>query len=309
MNKTRKRAFLCGLESTYKSQTAEATEVMQARDIKITPLAGNDIEREFVRTYYGNSSVVAGEKHAVIEIDLEFAPSGDAGKPVQYATLLKACGMVETLTTKAGSETADYKFVSENEASIVIYAHADKNLHRIRGARGKFNISAKVDAIPVIKFTFLGVIEPVSSVAVPPPAVKNWVLAQPINTRNTRQLSVHGKTTPWVEFSLDSGVEPVHRKVVGNNGIEIIDRKTSGSMIIEDSGVGGVNYFEKSQNADLGAVVMSHGVGKGSVIGINMPMCGLGSPGYEDSDGVQMLNMSFTPTPKVGNDELVLVYQ
>lgn len=307
MNRTNRRAFLVGLESTYKSGSATATEVMQARDINITPLAGNDIERKFIRAYYGNSPMVAGEKHVEVDIEMELAGAGTAGAAPKYAALFKACGMSEK--TNATAKTVTYTPVSESESSLVIHAHADGNRHKIRGARGSFSITADADTIPVIKFKFWGVAEPVTSVAVPPPAVQNWVLAQPINTRNTRQLSVYDKSTPWAKFSLDMGIDIVHRKVVGNNDIEIVDRKPSGSLTIEDPNVTVVDYFSKSQNADLGSIVMSHGVGKGNVIGINMPMCGLGSPTYEDSDGVQMLNMSFTPTPKVGNDELVLVYQ
>lgn len=306
MNKTNKRAILVGLESSYKSGSATASEVLKAREINITPLAGSDIERKFIQAYYGNSPMVAGEKHAEVEIELELAGSGAAGSAPQYASLLKACGMAEKLVA---TKTATYTPVSEQEASLVIHAHADGNLHKIRGARGSFSITADADTIPVIKFKFLGLIEPVAAVNIPTAAPAAWELAQPINTRNTRPLNVHGQTSTWAKFNVDMAVSVAHRKVVGNNDVVITDRKPTGNLTIEDPSVTTINYFEKAQAATLGAIKFAHGVGAGHIVEVNMPKCGLGSPSYSDSDGVQMLDIAYTPTPNQGNDEISLVYK
>lgn len=307
MNKTNKRAILVGLESSYKSGSATASEVLKAREINITPLAGSDIERKFIQSFYGNASSVAGEKHAIIDVELEFAGSGAAGSAPQYASLLKACGMAEKLVA---TKTATYTPVSEQEASLVIHAHADGNLHKVRGARGSFGITADVNTIPIIKFRCLGLIEPVTAVNIPTAAPAAWELAQPINTRNTRKLNVHGQVvSSFSKFGVDMAINVAHRQVVGNNDVVITDRKPTGNMTIEDPGVTTINYFDKSQAGSLGAVKFAHGVGAGNIIEINMPKCGLGSPSYSDSDGVQMLDMSYTPTPNQGNDEISIVYK
>lgn len=56
--KTNRQALIVALETEYNDGTTTpeaASDAVLAREISTTPLAGNNIDRTYVRPYYGNS--------------------------------------------------------------------------------------------------------------------------------------------------------------------------------------------------------------------------------------------------------------
>lgn len=307
--KTNRRAMLFALESEYNDGTTTpeaATDAILTREITVTPLSGNDIERTFVRPYYGNSPRAAGEKHVEVQVEVELNTSGTAGTAPPWGKLLRCCGFSEVIDNTVDSESVTYAPVSENEDSGVFFAHVDGNLHKGRGVHGTAAFTVNAENMPVIRFTLRGLISPVTQEELPSVTLSQWRAALAVNSTNTEPLDFMGATVPFNQFSLDMSGEVVHQKIVGANDIQITGRAPSGQLIIEDPGVGVKNYFEISQNAGTGALALTHGKTVGDIIEIAMAKVGIESPTYSDQDGSQMLSMNYRPEPIDGNDEVTI---
>ena len=98
--KTNRRAMRFALESEYNDGTTTpeaATDAILMREITVTPLSGSNIERNFVRPYYGNSPQAPGEKHVEAGFEVELNTSGELGTPPPWGKLLRACGWSEVI--------------------------------------------------------------------------------------------------------------------------------------------------------------------------------------------------------------------
>jgi len=305
--KTNRRAMRFALESEYNDGTTTpeaATDAILMREISVTPLSGSNIARTFVRPYYGNSPQAPGEKHVEVVVEVELNTSGELGTPPPWGKLLRACGWSEVIEP---GERVIYSPVSEDEDSGVFFSNVDGNLHKGRGARGTAAFTVNAENMPVIRFTFSALISPVTAEQLPNVTLSHWRDALAVNSLNTEPLEFMGATVPFNQFSLDMSGQVVHSKNVGANDIHITGRSPSGQLIIEDPGVGAVNYFEMSQNAQTGPLRLVHGKTPEDRIEIIQKEVGIESPTYSDQDGIQMLSINYMPEPIDGNDEVVVV--
>lgn len=306
--KTNKRAFIFALESEYNDGTTTpeaASDAVLAREISATPLAGNNIERSYVRPYYGNSPQAPGEKHIQVPVEVELNTSGVPGTPPPWGKMLRACGWSEVIVE---GESVTYSPVSDDEDSGVFFGHFDRNLHKGRGARGTPEFTLNGNGIPVVKFNFSALISPVTQVELPNVTLTQWKKALVVNSTNTELMNLMGVLAPFSQFSLNMSGQVEHMaEIVGGADIEITGRGPSGSLQIEDQGVGVKNYFEAHQNAETGLLKVTHGKTPGNIIEFNMPAVSIEAPSYVDVKGKQMLGINYMPQPIDGNDEVTIV--
>ncbi|GHB24437.1 phage tail tube protein [Salinicola rhizosphaerae] len=307
--RTNRRVLRFGIEASYNADTVPDMAAILPTSIEVTPMAGNDIDRSYIRPYYGNAPQAPGEKHVQVQVGVELTTSGEAGTPPPWGALLRACGWTETIVPADGETPAQvvYAPISDYEDSGRFYCHVDKNLHEGRGARGTPQFTLNAESIPALQVTLMALIQPVTNVALPEVDLTHWPKALPINTLNTKPLKVFGVASPFQSFSLDMSAQTRQRTVVGANDIAITGRQPSGSLTIDDPGVAAVNYFQRSLNVETGEISLIHGTEPGSIIEIVMPSCSLASPTYADDQGVQMLSMNYRPEPVQGNDEVRLI--
>jgi len=302
----RRRAILAKIETTYGTDAAPtgAANAILVRSVNLTPLAGDDIERQLIRPYFGNSPMIAGEKHAELEIEVELAGAGAAGTAPKYGPLLRACGFAETVS--AGVDVV-YNPISGGEESITLYVHRDGILHKVTGARGTVSFGLDVNSIPVMRFRFLGLLGTISDAALPTVDVSGFVTPLPVNSANTSGFSLHSYAGSFSSLSLDMAISPTKHMVVGPaTSINITDRKPTGSVVIEEPSIAAKDFYSIARDASLGALALTHGLTAGNIIQIDAPSVGIGSPTEQDLNGVQMISLPLTINPVAGNDEFVL---
>lgn len=111
------------------------------------------IERMPASSSLSPYSSLQGARHAVIEFDVELKGSGVRGTPPEFASLLKACGMGETITV---GESVVYVPASSSIPSVSVAVIEDGVQKKIWGARGTFNLSCLTDNICRFHFVFTG---------------------------------------------------------------------------------------------------------------------------------------------------------
>lgn len=305
--KMRRRLVLAAIETNYGTDATPtaAANAIQVSTVEVTPLAGDDIRRELVRPYYGNSQLIAGEKHVELTLGVELAGSGTAGTAPAWGPLLRACGFAETVT--AGTDVV-YNPITDLEESLTCYIHRDGVLHKFTGGRGTVSFQLNVNGLPMMTFRFLGLLGQISNTALPTTAdYSQFQTPLPVTNANTSPLTLHGVDVSFSEFSIDMAVDVGKHMVVGAaSSIQIRERAPAGTAVIEEPALSTLDLYTKARDASLGALQLTHGKTPGNIVEFSAPAIGNGSPTEQDLNGVQMLSVPLTINPVNGNDELVI---
>lgn len=304
--KSRKRLLLAKIETTYGTDAAPdaMANAVLTRSISVTPMAGDDIQRNLDRPYFGNAPTVAGEKHVELQVEVELAGSGTAGTAPAWGLLLRACGMAETVN--AGTDVT-YNPITADEESITCWIYRDRVLHKFTGGRGTVSFTLDVNGLPIMQYRFLGLLGPVSNEALPTADTAAFLAPHAVSTIHTPTFKLHGASVSYSKCSLDLAVDVVKHQVVGpETSIQITGRSPKGTLVIEEPPLATLNLYAKARDATLGAFQLVHGTTAGNTIEFNAPAIGTGSPSEQDLNGVQMLSVPITINPVAGNDELTI---
>tara|TARA_R100000664_G_scaffold21326_1_gene30651 strand:+ start:107 stop:583 length:477 start_codon:yes stop_codon:yes gene_type:complete len=127
---------------------------------------------------------------------------------------------------------------------------------------------------------------------------------------NTTASAVLDYTSAAIQsLSVDMNNDITSRELVGaDKSVILTNRAPAGEIVIEAPTIASKDYFTIANDNTTGVVSCLHGTTAGNRIGLVMPICDIGNPTYSDSDGIQMLNLPFVPTPgSTGNDEVQIV--
>jgi hypothetical protein len=238
--------------------------------------------------------------------------------------IVKYIGATRTATvvgmTTAPDLTSQYKIEAHNRyqpltdssPTCTIYYFAGGNLHKMTGCRGSMSLELSANARPQMKFTYLGIYNPVTEVAVPSITYTGWMTPPAVITENISG-SFLGKTLAGgvgglqlSKFSLDIASDNQFVQRVGSSGVAFTGRSPKGSVSFEMPLVSELDIFDYIQSNTTGVFYIRSGVTAGNIINIVLPSVQLQTPKYSDDKGVIMLDSDLLPMPYLGNDELVL---
>lgn len=305
--KFRKLAILAKLEVTYGLDPVPtgAANAMVVSDVEITPLDGEEVERNIVQPYFGNPGVIQATQYARIRFNVELAGSGAVGTAPKYDPLLRACSVSATV---AAGVSVTYAPISDNQESVSIYANVDGVNQVMPGVRGECKVALDAKGKPVLQFEFTGLWAAPTDTAMPVPVYTGWVKPLAINKVNTIA-TLHTIAVAMSHFDLAFGNQVVKRDLTATDTVEIVDRKSTGSIVFEQTPVATKNWVSVAQARTLGNLSIVHGTVAGNIVTFGATgTCELGKPSYQNQDGIQMVNMPlvFRPT-SAGNDEWSIV--
>ena len=115
-------------EATYATDSAPtgAANAILARNVKVTPMDGEDVARGLAQAFLGADPTLPAAllQKATFEVDL--SPSGAAGTVPAWAELLRACGVAQEVN--AGVSVV-YSPASSAHDSITIHVYIDGMRH------------------------------------------------------------------------------------------------------------------------------------------------------------------------------------
>ena len=303
---TRKRLLLSKIESSYGVDAAPSgTDAILVRSLDITPQQSDVVQRDLVRPYLGNYEMLLANTRVEVTFEVEMAGSGTAGTAPKYASLLKACGMSETIVANT---SCTYAPVSGSFSSATLYFFNDSIKHVVTGARGTFEINAATAAIPTIKFTMTGIYTgPVDASA--PAVTYSAPLPLIFKNGNTSNFSLYSYSGALQSVSLVCGNSVTYRELVGGTKqVLMTDRKATGTVVLEAPSISTTDFFTAALGTGTGNLAVTHGTTAGNIVAISAGQVDIGMPTYSDLNGIQMLNLplSYTPTT-AGNDEFSIV--
>jgi len=304
---TRKRLLLAKIEATYgEDPTPDTTNAILVRNLDITPLQSDIVQRELIRPYLGNYEQLLAQTRVQVTFEVELAGSGTAGTAPAYGPVLRACGLSQALD----ATTVTYVPLSSNFASVSLYFFQDGIRHRVTGARGSFTLNGAVGAIPTIAFEMTGIYNAPTTPTAVVPTYGNQATPLIFKNGNTTSFSAFGYAAALQSIDLNMSNEIIYRELVGGTKeVLITDRKPSGTLQIESPALATKDYFTTSTGNTLGSITFQHGTAAGNRATLTMAQADLADASYTDMDGITMLNLPYVATPTTaGNDELSLVF-
>ncbi len=301
----RKLAVLLKLETVYGTDAVPTAlaNAMQVRNVTVTPIEGEEVSRDLMLPYLGNSGVALAGTYGKIDFEVEIAGSGTAGTAPAYGPLLRACGLAETIT--AGTSVV-YNPISGAFESASMYWNADGVNHVLLGMRGNVTLSFEPKKIPVFKFSMMGLLGAWTDLAVPAATLTGFKKPLVVSKANTPTYTIHGIASPGESLSIDLGQKVEPRFLIGWESIEISDRSASGTAVVEAKSLGSVNWFDKAMQRTRGALQLIHGVTAGNIVQIDAPAVEIGKPSQGNSQGIVNYSLPLAFCPVTGGDELTI---
>jgi hypothetical protein len=244
--------------------------------------------------------------------------SGSSGVIVDYngttkvATVQKTTAAFTPDATSVYSIAANvgYRPVSATFGSASIYFNNDGVLHKITGARGTFVLNASVGEIPTIEFTMVGIYNAPTDTAAPAVTYSNQATPLIFKAGNTSTFSILNYSACLMSLNFDIANETIYRELVGcDKEVIITNRAPAGECMIEAPTIAQKDFWTIANDDTSGILSVLHGTTAGNQVTIVAPQVDITNPTYEDSDGIQMLNIPYVAIPTTaGNDEITLTF-
>jgi hypothetical protein len=244
--------------------------------------------------------------------------SGSSGVIVDYNGSTKVATVQKTTTAFTPDATSVYSIaanvgyrpVSATFGSASIYFNNDGVLHKITGARGTFVLNATVGEIPTIEFTMVGIFNAPTDTAAPAVTYSNQATPLIFKAGNTSTFSILNYSACLMSLNFDIANETIYRELVGcTKEVIITNREPSGECMIEAPTIAQKDFWTIANDDTTGILSVLHGTTAGNQVTIVAPQVDISNPTYEDSDGIQMLNIPYVAIPtSAGNDEITLTF-
>ncbi len=304
--KNRKNTVFAALEVTYGTAVALAgTDAIRTHEAKLNPFVANTIERKLDGTGFGNDGDIHSGAHVEIEFDVELSGSGTAGTAPVYGKLLKACQMSETIVAGA---SVTYAPASNGTDSLTMYFQLDGQRHAMTGARGTWSLKVDSQGIPYIHFKFTGMwVDPVTAADLVPDFT-GFTTPKPVTFDFTPKVTLHGLQAVYKSFSYDHANDVQYFNNPGEEFVDIMDRKPTGSVSLLAPALSAKNYFTLAKTDVTDALTLVHGMAAGNIITLRAPHAQLKEPKYGDDKGRTMLEANLNFVRQGVDDDIELEF-
>jgi hypothetical protein len=303
---TRRRLLLAKTETTYGTDAVPtgAANAILVKNLNVTPMDATLVTRDLIRPFLGANMQLVADAHVKIDFEVEIAGSGAAGTAPGYGPLLRACGLSETILA---STSVTYQPVSTAMDSATLYFQQDGAQHSITGACGDVEMTFKAKGIPTFKFSFVGIYNAPTATSLAIPTYTKFIAPFVVNSTNTPTISVASYAPILDELTLKAGNTVDFRSLVGAQYVQILDRQSAGQVTFEAVTPDVKDFFAIALANTNYPITLTHGVGAGNIVQVNVAAADLNNPTYTDNSGVQMMQIPYQAAPIVGNDEFTIV--
>lgn len=277
-----------------------ATNWIEARNVSLTPLDTEKVERNIDLPYLGNAGSIIVAEWAKLSFDVAMASSGAAGTAPKWSPLHMACGFAETVTA---ATSAAYNLISTDFSSVSAYINIDGTLHKMLGGRGEVKAKVSAKGTPMWNYSFdMLYIAPVTG-AMPAVTRTGWVVEEGVNSSNTLPITINGTDMAFSNFEWALGNKIARIDLPGQREIAITGRTPSASVTVLAPPLADFDPFALAKAATTVDVTTTHGVVAGKKIKHDLKTRVIGVD-YDRIDEMLAYKLTLEPLPVAGNDEI-----
>lgn len=284
-----------------------ALNAILTKSISFTPFEPDSEEREIVRPFFGNYETIIGAVYGMFEIEVELQGRGvgQLGVAPAWSALLRSSGHAETIVAVT---SVSYAPVSDLEKSLTAYYFMGGNVYKLLGAKGSPMFSFNSKKRPIAKFKFTGLSVPVAVAALPAVVLTAFQPPIAVNKANS-VMAIHGFAAAMESFDFDGGVDNQYINRVNVEQVQMVGRKGTGKLKIEEPLQSAIDFFDRAKNVTLGAFSLTHGITPGLRVKFNAASCQVVKPTQSDMQNIAMLDLDLKFMPStVGNDDYALLF-
>ncbi len=315
--------ILAEAETTYGTDPtpAAATNAILVRNVSVTPIQANNVDRDLIRAYLGGSEQLVGTKTVQMSFEVELVGAGAAGDAPAWAALLEACAMEGTAEA---STRYDFLPLTNAQPSVSIYIHDSGVLHKLLGGRGNAVLRLNAGEMPVLAFTFTGLYAAISATAQPTDAdFSAFVTPQIPTDANTTDLNLGGALSetgavaftggtalPSLGIEIDLGNSVQFTPLIGGETVDVTARTVTGRVQLDLTAAQEVARMTDVLANTLTSIGMIHGTVAGSRVALFLPTVQLINPTKNELNGRRLIGYELRGVPDpagTGNDELRVV--
>ncbi|WP_172298355.1 phage tail tube protein [Pseudoruegeria sp. HB172150] len=304
--KWRSKVLLAKIESEYGTDSTPtgAANAILATQVELSPMLGNDIDRDLETPFLGPSAMIPSELHRQLKFRVELQTAGTAGVAPAWGPLLRACACAETIVADT---SVTYNPISDGHESVVIYIWVSATRYRMLGTRGNAIMMIDAQGIPYIEFTFTGLYSPATEVAQATPDLTAFQKPSVATNSNTPSFTIDATEHVLRSFQLDLANQVENRFLIGDESIIITDKKDMIRATIQAVPVTTLDPYSLAEAQTEVAVEIVHGTVAGKIATLNAPTCQvMRQEGLENRQNLVEWPLRFSALPASGNDQWTL---
>lgn len=305
------RTLLVKLEAEYGVDAVPtgAADAILATEVKLSPMKGVDLPRDYSRPYFSAAAKVPLGLHATIVFQVDLKGSGQRGLPPAVSPLLKACKYSETIIPGVSVTYAPH---SGEQDSCTLHLNDNGTLYRLTGARGTWRYRLSATGVGGIEFEMTGLFSQPAS-AVPTSVVFGGQMTEPTLVTNFANMSTFTMADTALtlrEFSFEAGNEVMPRFLSGGNrSICIANCRESAITVINAVSLATFNPFVLAAQHERVPVTLTHGHAIGGTCTLSLPAVQVvRPPDLETQDRISLWRLRLIPLPIIGDDQTALIF-
>lgn len=284
--------------------TAGANAVL-AKNVSFKAAEGRDVSRDLDRPFMGAQQQFPTGQHSTLTFETELVGHAAPGTAPGWGAIARAAGLAQVLSAGV---SVTYTPISTAFESATFYFYFEGKFFRMRGARGTGVFKLNADQLPVIAWSFMGLYDAPTDLAIVAPTLTSFNEPQVVNKANTPTFTINGVALKMRSFELDMGVQTAFRELVNYEEVRIGDRAERIRTQVDGEALATLDPYTLSKNQTAFQTQIVHGVGAGKIVTLTMPTCRMQRPDAPTApDGIVEWPLSITPLPNTGNDQFSLV--
>lgn len=305
----RRKCILVKLEVTYGTDpvpTAMANGVL-AMNLTIS-LEADKLEREIDRPFFtANPFVLVGRK-AIVEFDFEPLGAAVAGAAAPCGPILEACAHAQVLTTPGPPADATYNPISTGIKSCTIHYYMGDQRFALVGCRGSINFDLAIKTFPKARARMVGQFAIPTAAAIVSPTTTNWQDPPAIETE-TWSVTVNGTPVNTTGLQFDQANEVNMYEGSESRTVEVMDRRSNGTLRVYDPGVGVLDFWTLARNHTKVPIVSIIDGGAGKKFTATLGLVQFEMPKFSEMEKAVGLEIPFHAIASgAGSDEYLLKF-
>lgn len=293
MRKTNKKLLAAAINSGVYGVDAIAaagtTTFMLTTGLDITPIEGDDIDRNLDNGQLGNSLKLQVGNHVTAKGSIEITGAGTATGEPAWSPILTAAGF----SGAAGADSFIYSRVTDNtEKDATFYIYRDGALHKITGARLNLTYTLSVGKLPTMDFEITGLYAGISQSAIPAaPTFDGFQTPVEVGATYTTIL-LNGYELATTECSINETNTVSYDENTKAEDVAITDFKPTGKITAEAPTLDLFDPFALSNAGNAVSLVITHGTAAGNIFQITANVQ-MQRPEYADINGKLAYSLAF----------------
>lgn len=266
------RLVMCKAETTKgtDSTPVAANDSLRVQDAQLT-INTKNVDRPSVKPTMGNlPHVISADASVQLQLTVELKGSGAAGTAPDFAPLIKACRMKETVVATTSVTYDPLTAMGANNESATIYFYQDGLLWKMLGAVGNLALTANPGEFPVATFTMQSKYTAPTVAAIPAGAA--FDSSTPVVVSSTdlyKEGGLGGTAFNVGAFAMDFGNDVQEHLTLGNHEFSVANRAPT-MTVTKDSLSTSAEWTDLLATTNVALYSQISG-GAGNILTINAP--------------------------------------